>query len=129
MTVLPQSPLCKGMINIMECTITSGQDSDAGSSPAPLSFGVFHPFLREFQMLCDSAEECEEWVKCMSLQDVKVKLDDFELLTVIGQVRQSACVFSCFFRACFCRRNIDLVFLQGSFGKVVRAKKKGTNDL
>ena len=33
---------------------------------------------------------------------MKVKLDDFELLTVIGQ---------------------------GSFGKVVRARKKGTSDL
>ena len=87
-----QSALCKGMINIMECTITSGQDCDAGSSP-PLSFGIFHPFLREFQMLCETVDECEEWCKCMSLQDAKVKLDDFELLTVLGQVRQSAWLY------------------------------------
>lgn len=75
------------MINIMECTITSGRDSDDDSSLAPLSFGIFHPFLREFKMLCDSVEQSEEWCKCLSLQDAKVKLDDFELLTVIGQVR------------------------------------------
>lgn len=83
----PQSSLCKGMINIMECSITSGRDSDDDSSLAPLTFGIFHPFLREFKMLCDSVEQSEEWCKCLSLQDVKVKLDDFELLTVIGQVR------------------------------------------
>jgi serine/threonine protein kinase len=54
------------------------------------------------QVQCESIAETEEWCKCLSLQDVKVKLDDFELLTVIGQ---------------------------GSFGKVVRARKKGTSDL
>ncbi len=89
----PQSALCKGMINITECTITSGRDSDDDSSLAPLTFGIFHPFLREFKMLCETAEQCEEWCKCLSLQDVKVKLDDFELLTVIGQVRVGLSVF------------------------------------
>jgi hypothetical protein len=74
------------MINLAECTITSGRDSDDDSSVASLTFGIFHPFLREFKMLCETAEQCEEWCKCLSLQDVKVKLDDFELLTVIGQV-------------------------------------------
>ncbi len=82
-----QSPLCKGMINVTECTITSGRDPDDGSPPSQLSFGIFHPVLREFQIQCDTAEQCEEWCKCLSLQDAKVKLDDFELLTVIGQVR------------------------------------------
>jgi hypothetical protein len=41
---------------------------------------------------CESIAETEEWCKCLSLQDVKVKLDDFELLTVIGQVCVRACV-------------------------------------
>jgi serine/threonine protein kinase len=112
----------------MECTITSGQDSDAGSSPAPLSFGVFHPFLREFQMLCDSAEECEEWVKCMSLQDVKVKLDDFELLTVIGQVRQSVFALHVFFLVFFAHVFVDEISISFSFralsAKLFAPKKK-----
>jgi hypothetical protein len=81
-----QSPLCNGMINLTECTITSGRDIVEDSSLAALTFGIFHPFLREFQMQCDSALECEEWCRCLNQQDVKVKLDDFELLTVIGQV-------------------------------------------
>jgi hypothetical protein len=74
------------MINLTECTITSGRDIVEDSSLAALTFGIFHPFLREFQMQCDSALECEEWCRCLNQQDVKVKLDDFELLTVIGQV-------------------------------------------
>ena len=88
LTYSPQSALCNGMINIMECTITSGRNTDDDSSSASLTFGIFHPFLREFQMLCETAGECEEWCKFLNLQDAKVKLDDFELLTVIGQVCQ-----------------------------------------
>ncbi len=89
LTYAPQSPLCNGMINITECTITSGRNPDDSfdSSSAVLTFGIFHPFLREFQMLCETAADCEEWCKFLNLQDAKVKLDDFELLTVIGQVR------------------------------------------
>lgn len=74
------------MINVTECTITSGRDPDDMSPASPLSFGIFHPVLREFQMQCDTTELCEEWCKVLSMQDAKVKLDDFELLTVIGQV-------------------------------------------
>ena len=74
------------MINIMESTVTSGRDSDDDDSSPALTFGIFHPLLREFRRQCETAEECEEWCKCLSLQDAKVKLDDFELLTVIGQV-------------------------------------------
>jgi hypothetical protein len=80
------------MINVTECTITSGRDPDDVSPASLLSFGIFHPVLREFQMQCDTPELCEEWCKVLSLQDAKVKLDDFELLTVIGQVSACACV-------------------------------------
>jgi hypothetical protein len=108
------------MINVMECTITSGRDPDDVSPASQLSFGIFHPVLREFQMQCDTTELCEEWCKCLSLQDAKVKLDDFELLTVIGQV--SVRVFTPAPR-------VLMHIMQGSFGKVVRARKKGTSDL
>jgi hypothetical protein len=80
----------------MESTVTSGRDPDDDDSSPALTFGIFHPLLREFRMQCETADECEEWCKCLSLQDAKVKLDDFELLTVIGQVGEEGhCMMSC----------------------------------
>ena len=115
------------MINVMECTITSGRDPDDDTPASHLSFGIFHPVLREFQMQCDTAELCEEWCKCLSLQDAKVKLDDFELLTVIGQVREMH--ITKFVRVRVDAHPVLMHNMQGSFGKVVRARKKGTSDL
>jgi len=93
------SPLNLGMINVSECTVIPGVDEPGNPS---VDFSLYHPQKREFKLRCEAAQEMPEWCRSLTAMESKVNLDDFELLSVIGQ---------------------------GTFGKVIRAKKKGTNDL
>jgi hypothetical protein len=77
------SPLNLGAINVSECTVIPGLDEPG--NPA-VDFSLYHPQKREFKLRCESAQEMPEWCRALTGMESKVKLDDFELLSVIGQV-------------------------------------------
>ena len=114
------SPLNLGMINVSECTVIPGIDEPSNPS---VDFSIYHPQKREFKLRCEAPQEMPEWCRTLTAMESKVKLDDFELLSVIGQVQRRRRTFSVASR--FASHSI----IQGTFGKVVRAKKKGTSDL
>jgi RAC serine/threonine-protein kinase len=114
------SPLNLGMINVTECTVIPGIDEPSNPS---VDFSIYHPQKREFKLRCETPQEMPEWCRTLTAMESKVKLDDFELLSVIGQVQQRRRAFSVVSQ--FASHRV----IQGTFGKVVRAKKKGTSDL
>jgi hypothetical protein len=79
------SPLNLGMINVSECTVIPGADEPG--NPA-VDFSMHHPQKREFKLRCESAEEMPDWCRTLTAMESRVRLEDFELLSVIGQVRE-----------------------------------------
>ena len=77
------SPLNLGMINVSECTVIPGVDEPGNPS---VDFSLYHPQKREFKLRCEAAQEMPEWCRSLTAMESKVNLDDFELLSVIGQV-------------------------------------------
>jgi hypothetical protein len=77
------SPVNLGMINVLECTVIPGSDEPGNPSS---EFSIYHPQKREFKLRCEVAQDMPEWCRALTANESKVKLDDFELLSVIGQV-------------------------------------------
>ena len=77
------SPLNLGMINVGECTVIPCPDEPGAPS---VDFSIHHPQKREFKLRCDAAQDMPVWCRTLTAMESKVKLDDFELLSVIGQV-------------------------------------------
>jgi hypothetical protein len=89
------SPLNLGMINVAECTVIPG--SDAPGNPS-VDFSLHHPQKREFKLRCDAAEDVPDWCRALTAMESRVRLEDFELLSVIGQVAApSASFVTCHF--------------------------------
>ncbi len=77
------SPLNLGIINVSECTVMPGVDEPDNPS---VDFSLYNPQKREFKLRCESAHEMPKWCRLLTAMESKVTLDDFELLSVIGQV-------------------------------------------
>ena len=77
------SPVNLGMINVSECTVIPGVDEPGNNS---VDFSLHHPQKREFKLRCDAAEEMPDWCRTLTAMESRVRLEDFELLSVIGQV-------------------------------------------
>jgi hypothetical protein len=84
------SPLNLGMINVSECSVIPGIDEPGNPS---VDFSIHHPQKREFKLRCEAAQDMPVWCRTLTAMESKVKLDDFELLSVIGQVRP--CCVTC----------------------------------
>jgi hypothetical protein len=120
------SPLNLGIINVSECSVIPGIDEPGNHS---VDFSLYNPQKREFKLRCESAHEMPKWCRSLTAMESKVTLDDFELLSVIGQVAHFLLWYLLQFVFTRVVTSQYHCTSQGTFGKVIRAKKKGTDDL